>query len=106
LSLQANSPVFYPPDHGLRANPVRAVIHPARGQSNVRYGRGVGYDIVFKVDEGEEVWLYPQTRTYDLMRKYEWVWIQSTTERGCHGWVSLLIPFEQMFTITEPVNAK
>jgi hypothetical protein len=81
--------------------PVWAVIHPARGQSIARYNKGVWNNVVFKPNDGDTVIVYPYTSGWDLMKKYKWVFIMSPDKSEDCGWVSLLIPFEDMFERVE-----
>jgi len=88
----------------------KAIIHPARGQSNARQGRGVWYEINWKVNDGEQVYVYDSTVDFDVMKRYQWIWIQSL-DADCDkcGWASIQIPLEEMFEsvvlVKEP-NAK
>jgi len=85
---------------------IESIIHPARGTSIMRYGRGVWYDIASKIDDGAVVFVFPSSRQLDMMKKYEWVWVERKENRAECGWVSLLIPFEEMFEEVEQSDAK
>jgi hypothetical protein len=89
-----------------KTKPVEAIIHPARGTSNIRYGNGVGHDIVRTIDDGSVVFVYPENVEFDLMKKYPWIWVEPKDDPDHCGWVSLLIPFEQMFEEVEQSGTK